>query len=66
MLEVTTDRDRETTSIVGVTEQLSDDPPMVGWLYFQYWALQQPADRTDIGQKVNIQVRSMTSGAHRT
>ena len=46
MLEVTFDKDRETKNTVRFEERVGEDPPMVGTLYLQRWALRRLGDPT--------------------
>ena len=46
MLEVTFDKDRETKNTVRFEERAGEDPPMVGTLYLQRWALRRLGDPT--------------------
>lgn len=46
MLEVTFDKDRETKNTVRFEERAGEDPPIIGTLYLQKWALRRIGDPT--------------------
>jgi len=51
MLELTFDKDRETKNTVRFEERAGEDPPVVGTLYLQKWALRR------LGEPEVLQVR---------
>ncbi len=51
MIEAIFDRERETKNTVRFEERVGDDPPIIGTLYIQKWALRR------LGEPSNLRVR---------
>jgi len=69
MLEVTFDKDRETKNTVRFEERVGEDPPMVGTLYLQRWALRRLGDPTVLRVQIDAGAAGSASstetpGAH--
>ena len=63
MLEVSFDKDRETKNTIRFEERAGEDPPVIGTLYLQKWALRRLGDPSVLVVRIEAGEAGPSGGA---